>query len=244
MVRCIDVFRVVFKSRKTDLNIQNNNKRKTNFTVMVVLLNIFTVEGIALVGKHFLSWMFFRASSHWRIKYISGILIFQQWLYFRTSSRWRTKITDSPGCISEHLHNGRCSIGGENFTALAVFPNIMSDWEITASRGCSLEHLHNGRWSITGKVLRPWLIPEYLHVARGNHWQSWLYFRTLMCKSMMSMEIHKRYETLTFLHFGGNEKTISRHSFFFLGIRARNGAAEIATSLHSVCRFWDCRSGR
>ena len=65
-----------------------------------------------------------------------------------------------------------------------------------------------------------------------------------MCKSIMSMEIHKRYETLTFLHLGGNEKTISRHSFFFLvlllllsGVRARNGAGEIATSLHSVCRF-------
>ena len=139
---CIDVFRVVFKFRKSDVNIKNNNKRKKNFTVMIVLRNIFTVEGKALVGKHFLSWVCFRASSHWRIQYISGILIFQQWLYFRKSSRLRTKITDSPGCISQHFHSGRCSIGGENFTALQ---NIMSDGEITVSRGCSLEHFHNGR---------------------------------------------------------------------------------------------------
>ena len=66
-----------------------------------------------------------------------------------------------------------------------------------------------------------------------------------MFPSTLYMDIHKLYQTLTFLHLWGIRKTISRHSFFGFvsGIRARNVAAEIATSLRSVGHFSNCRSG-
>ena len=65
-----------------------------------------------------------------------------------------------------------------------------------------------------------------------------------MCKPILYMEIHKLYQTLTFLHFRESEKRCPGTAFCFSGIRAGNVAAEISSSVLSVCHFWDCRIGK